>query len=101
MRENASALPLLFGAPSPPQITCADLGRLSMPMTVASGGDSRVGFQITSEWAARCIAGARSTTIPHARHLWPIEDPRGFSQLVLDWLEADRGHDACGARCTA
>jgi pimeloyl-ACP methyl ester carboxylesterase len=88
MRENARTLPLMFGAPSPPQITCADLGRLSMPATVARGSDSRAYFRIAVEGAARCMAAARTTTVPNARHLWPIEDPRGFSQVVLDWLEA-------------
>lgn len=94
MRENARMLPLLFGATSPPQITCADLGRLAMPVTVACGAASRAFYRIAAEWTVRCIAGARMTTIPHARHLWPIEDPKGFSQVVLDWLEtAGRGED--------
>ena len=80
-------LPLLFGAPPPPQLTCADLGSIAIPVTVACGADSRAFCRVAAEWAVRCIAGAGLATIPNARHLWPIEDPRGFSQLVIDWLE--------------
>ena len=87
MRENARILPLLFGAPPPPQLTCADLGSIAIPVTVACGADSRAFYRVAAEWAVRCIAGAGLATIPNARHLWPIEDPRGFSQLVIDWLE--------------
>jgi len=86
MLENARMLPLLFAAP-PPQITCADLSGLSVPVTVAFGEDSRAFYRIAAQWAARCIPGARLITIPKARHLWPIENPGEFSQVVLDFLE--------------
>ena len=46
MRENARMLPLLFDATPPAQITCADLGRLAIPVTVACGAASRAGSRI-------------------------------------------------------
>jgi pimeloyl-ACP methyl ester carboxylesterase len=85
MLENARMLPLLFAA-SPPQITCADLGRLSLPVTVALGEKSRPFYRISAEWAARCIPAARLITIPDARHLLPVEKPSEFSQVVLNFL---------------
>lgn len=89
MVENARMLPLLFAPPPSPQITCEDLSRLAMPLTVALGEDSRTFYRIAAEWAARCIPSARLVTIPEARHLWPVQDPRTFSQLVLDFLKED------------
>lgn len=88
MLENGRMLPLLFGAPPPPQISCEDLGRVAVPVTVALGGDSRVFYRICAEWAAKCVPGARLVMIAKARHLWPIQDPRAFSELVLGFLES-------------
>lgn len=87
MLENARMLPLLFSAPPPPQITCVDLSRLTVPVTVALGGESRMFYRISAEWAAQCIPGARLMTISKARHLWPIQNPKTFSQLALDFLK--------------
>jgi pimeloyl-ACP methyl ester carboxylesterase len=89
MLENARMLPLLFAAPPPPQITCEDLSRLEVPVTVALGGNSRAFYRISAEWAGRCIPGASLITVPGVRHLWPIQDPSAFSRLVLDFLEND------------
>jgi len=86
MFENARMLSLLFAA-RPPQITCGDLGRLSVPVTVAMGEGSRAFYKICAQWAAQCIPGARLITVPKARHLWPVQDPAGFSQAVLEFLE--------------
>ena len=87
MVENSRMLPLLFSAPPPPQVSCENLSRLDMPVTVALGDESRMFYKIASESAAQCIPGARFVNVPGARHLWPIENPTGFSQLVLDFLE--------------
>jgi pimeloyl-ACP methyl ester carboxylesterase len=89
MLENARMLSLLFGAPSP-HLTCADLGGLSVPVTVALGEESRAFYRISAQWAARCVPGARLMMIPNARHLWPIENPAEFSQVVLNFLEEAR-----------
>jgi len=86
MFENARMLSLLFAA-RPPQITCAGLGRLSMPVTVAMGEDSRAFYKICAQAAAQCIPHARLVTIPKVRHLLPVQDPAGFSRAVLDFLE--------------
>jgi pimeloyl-ACP methyl ester carboxylesterase len=89
MLENARMLSLLFAA-RPPQITCDDLARLSMPVTVAMGEENRAFYKICGEAAARCIPNARLITIAKARHLWPVQDPEGFSQAVLAFLDPDR-----------
>jgi pimeloyl-ACP methyl ester carboxylesterase len=93
MLDNARMLPLLFTAPPPPKVTCEDLGRIAVPVTVAVGGDSRMFFRACAEWAARCLATARLVTISKARHLWPIQDPKAFSGVVLEFLASEsRSH---------
>lgn len=86
MLESGRTLPLLFAAPPPPFITCEDLGRLDIPVTIAVGENSRAFYGITSEAASRCIPGSELIAVPNGRHLWPIQDPAAFSQLVLDFL---------------
>jgi pimeloyl-ACP methyl ester carboxylesterase len=88
MIENGRMLPLLFAAPPPPSVTCADLADLQFPVAVVMGKDSRAFYQICSKWASRCIPGARLTSVPNARHLWPIQNPLAFADTVLDFLGA-------------
>jgi pimeloyl-ACP methyl ester carboxylesterase len=87
MLENGRILPLLFASPPAPSITCADLGRLSIPVSIVVGEDSRVFYRIVAEAAHRCIPGSELIKVPNARHLWPSQDPAAFSQLVLDFLD--------------
>jgi pimeloyl-ACP methyl ester carboxylesterase len=86
-RDNARMLPLLFAAPPPPRITCDDLSRLSLPVTIALGGESRSCFTILANCTAGCIPSAKLITIERARHMWPIQDPAAFSKLVLTFLQ--------------
>jgi pimeloyl-ACP methyl ester carboxylesterase len=86
MLQNSRMLPLLFAAPPPPEITCDDLRRLRVPVTIALGAASRKFYRIAATRAARCIPEAQLVVVPRARHMWPIQDPRGFSRLVLDFL---------------
>ncbi len=87
MLESVRTLPLLFAAPPAPSITCEDLGRLGIPVSIAVGEDTRAFYRITAEATHRCIPGSRLIKVPNARHLWPIQDPAAFSQLVLDFLD--------------
>jgi pimeloyl-ACP methyl ester carboxylesterase len=88
MLENGRILPLLFASPAP-SITCADLGRLGIPVSLVVGEQSRVFYRIAAEAAHRCIAGSRLIEVPNARHLWPSQEPAAFGQLVLDFLDRE------------
>ena len=77
----------LFAGPSPPQVTCKDLERIAVPVRVVVGEESRVFYKITSEAARRCLPDAELVWVPEARHLWPIQNPAAFSQLVLSFLD--------------
>ena len=90
MLQNSRMLPLLFAAPPPPQITCEDLHRLQVPVSLALGAASRTFYNIAAKAAARCTPQARLIVVPQARHMWPIQDPNAFSQLILDLLADNR-----------
>lgn len=87
MVENGRMLPLLFAAPPPPPVTCEELGRITIPTIIALGAASRAFYSIAARAAAGCIPHARLVVVPDARHLWPIQDPPGFCQLVSEVLQ--------------
>ena len=89
MTENARMLPLLFAGPPPPSLTAADLRTLDCPVTIALGELSRVGYQIPARAARSLLPFGRLEIVSGAKHLWPIQDPQGFSQLVLNVLDCD------------
>jgi pimeloyl-ACP methyl ester carboxylesterase len=84
MTENARMLPLLFAGPQPPSVAAADLRTLDCPVTIALWELSRVGYQIPARAARSLLPLGRLEIVQGARHLWPIQDPQGFSQLVLN-----------------
>jgi pimeloyl-ACP methyl ester carboxylesterase len=87
MLGNGRMLPLLFAAAPPQRPSCEDLGRINIPVTVALGSESRTFYRICAEWAARCMPSASRVTIPKGRHLFPIQEPGAFSELVLEFLK--------------
>jgi pimeloyl-ACP methyl ester carboxylesterase len=89
MTENARMLPLLFAGPQPPSVAAADLRTLDCPVTIALGELSRVGYQIPARTARFLLPFGRLEIVLGARHLWPIQDPQRFSQLVLNDFDHD------------
>lgn len=84
--DNARTIPLLLAQSAPPQISCAELGALKAPACIAYGERTRPLFKVVSQAAAHCIGGDRHQVIPGVGHMWPDEDPEGFSAAVLRWL---------------
>jgi pimeloyl-ACP methyl ester carboxylesterase len=87
MTENARMLPLLFAGPPPPVVTADDLRAFHCPVTIALGNASRIHYQIAARAAHSLLPSSRLELVQDAKHLWPIQDPSGFSQLVLHALE--------------
>jgi pimeloyl-ACP methyl ester carboxylesterase len=86
MQQNGRTLPLLFASPPPPPISCEDLRRLNFPVSLVVGESTRAFYKIVSRAASQCICGSKMMEVQNARHLWPVQDPRAFAQLVLDFL---------------
>jgi len=89
MLDNARMLPLLFAAPPPPSISCAQLGHIKAPVAIARGELTRPYYKIMADAASRCIPGSKLIVVPNARHLWPGQDAPAFNETVLDFLKSN------------
>jgi pimeloyl-ACP methyl ester carboxylesterase len=89
MIDNARMLPLLFAAPPPPPVSCAQLGQVKVPVMIARGELTRPAYKIMADTASRCVPGSRLIVVPQARHLWPGQEPAAFNRLVLDFLKGN------------
>lgn len=85
--DLARTLPLQLAQSAPPVITCEQLGALALPTCIAHGALTRPLFSIVSQAAARCIPNCRYRVIPGTNHMWPDEDPAGFTTAILDFLQ--------------
>ena len=85
--DSARTLPLLFGAPPPPPITCAELEHIKVPVAIAVGELARPSYRILADTASRCIRGSRLIVIPQGRHSAPTEAPAAFNEALLGFLK--------------
>lgn len=88
MLENARTLPLQFGSPPPPRITCAQLGQIKAPVAIARGELTRPYYKIMADTASRCITGSTLVIIPNARHLWPGQEPSAFNEMLAGFFKS-------------
>jgi pimeloyl-ACP methyl ester carboxylesterase len=86
--DNARAMPLLFGAPPPPAITCEQLGQIKIPVAIVRGELTRPLFRIIADTASRCIPGSQLIVVPKGGHLWPGQDPVAFNETLLGFLKS-------------
>lgn len=86
--ENAHTMPLLLPQSAPPHLSCHDLGNLQVLVSIVWGEATRPIFKITSRSAARCLSKSRHIEVPGVGHLWPDQDPKGFAELVRQWLDS-------------
>ncbi len=86
MADNARMLPLLFAGPPPPPVKDQDLQRLELPVTIALGSQSRSFYRIIAHAAHALIASSELKVIEGARHLLPVQKPKEFSRVVLDFV---------------
>lgn len=84
--DNGRTIPLLFAAPPPTPITCAQLGNIKVPVAVTKGQQARQSFRVIADTAARCIPGSQLTTIPNAHHMAPYENPVAFNNALFAFL---------------
>ncbi len=85
--DNARTLPLQFGAPPPPPISCAQLSHITVPVAIAVGELTRPFYRILADTASRCIPGSRLIVIPKGRHSAPPEAPSAFNEALLGFLK--------------
>lgn len=84
--DNARTIAPHVSAPPPPRVTCDQLGRLKMPVTITKGELTRPFFRVLSEAAHRCIPGSQLITVANARHGSPDQNPADFNEALLGFL---------------
>jgi pimeloyl-ACP methyl ester carboxylesterase len=85
--DNARTIPLQFGAPPPPALSCAQLGQIKVPVTVAKGELTRASFRILADTASRCMQRSRLVVVSQGRHAAPALSPAAFNDALLDFLK--------------
>lgn len=83
--DSARVLPLLLSQPAPPPLSCDDLRRLRVPVTVAWGERTRPFFSVVSRAAARCTASGH--TVAGATHMWPEERPQEMAEIARQFMK--------------
>ena len=86
MLDNARTIPLQFATP-PPQISCAQLGRITAPVAIARGDSTRSSYRIMADTTSRCIPGSRLIVVPGARHAAPVLAAPAFNEALLGFLK--------------
>jgi len=82
--DNARTL-LLSASPDVP-ITCEELGRIRIPVTVTKGQLTKPNFRVLADAAHRCVPQSQLVVIPNARHGAPRENPSAFNEALLAFL---------------
>lgn len=90
IRENARTMPLLFAAPPPVLVTCAQLTQLRIPVTITMGHNTRPAARIVAESTHRCISGSQLKTISNATHTAPWENSSEFNAELMAFLSRNR-----------
>ena len=85
--DNARTIPLLFAAPPPPAISCAQLGQIKVPVVIAKGELTRPSYRILADTASRCIPGSRLAVVSQGRHAAPSVSPAAFNEVLLGFLK--------------
>lgn len=87
--ENSRTLQLLFTSPVlAPQIVCAQMGQIQVPVTIMMGQQTLPNWEIVTNTTHSCIPGSQLVTIPNARHLVPVENPTAFNETLLSHLDS-------------
>jgi pimeloyl-ACP methyl ester carboxylesterase len=86
MLENARMLPLLFATSTETSVTPRALEQLSLPVVIACGGSTRRYFEIMARCCHELLPNSELKIAEGGRHLWPLENPGSFSDMVLEFL---------------
>jgi pimeloyl-ACP methyl ester carboxylesterase len=84
--DNARTMPLIFGAPAPPAITCDMLKDFPQPTLVMRGEKTQVSFVLISEAISKCIPAAQLVVLQNVNHNGPSRDPAAFTGAIFEFL---------------
>jgi pimeloyl-ACP methyl ester carboxylesterase len=84
--DNARTTPLQLTAARNIPVSCAEMSRLHMPVSIVKGELGRAYFKRIADVMQACIPGAELTTVAGARHGAPSERPDDFNRIVSAFL---------------
>jgi pimeloyl-ACP methyl ester carboxylesterase len=89
--DNARTAPLLFGAPSPPPITCDALKTFTRPTLVAHGEKTHAYYKLINEGVSKCVPGVQQVVFPGLVHNAPSADPAAFTAALFEFMSKRQG----------
>lgn len=85
--DNAHTMPMMWNAPDPTPLTCADLGKITVPVLVIYGAETLPLWQLASRTVAECVPNAQLATIKGVGHIGPVTAKDAFVKLVFDFVD--------------
>jgi pimeloyl-ACP methyl ester carboxylesterase len=89
--DNARTAPLLFGAPSPPPITCDALKTFTRPTLVTHGEKTHAYYKLINEGVSKCVPGVQQVVFPGLVHNAPSADPAAFTAALFEFMSKRQG----------
>jgi pimeloyl-ACP methyl ester carboxylesterase len=89
--DNARTAPLLFGAPSPPPITCDALKTFTRPTLVTHGEKTHAYYKLINEGVSKCVPGVQQVVFPGLVHNAPSTDPAAFTAALFEFMSKRQG----------
>ena len=80
-RDNSRTLPFAFSLVYP-ELSCDDIGNVSVPTLVIQGSESWAHQSMASEPLARCLPQAVVLTMNGVSHDGPIRSPKEVAQVI-------------------
>ena len=89
--ENAPTVGPQLMQPAPPEISCAAISAIQVPLLVLRGERTIPFYVSTNDALLACLPpGNREAVIPMAGHLSYAENPGAYAGALLDFLALDR-----------
>jgi pimeloyl-ACP methyl ester carboxylesterase len=86
MRQNASTIKPLLASPPPPSFTCEDAKAIALPTLLVQGELTHKFRKMVNAELRRCLPNATVATVSGAAHPLEMVNPKGFNEVVLQFL---------------
>jgi pimeloyl-ACP methyl ester carboxylesterase len=84
--DNARTVPFFLTRKQLPDVTCEGLARLTPPVLIINGANTRQFYSLSGEAIARCIPGSQRVVIANTTHGASGRQPAAFNEAVLGFL---------------
>lgn len=85
--DNAHTMPLMWNAPDPTPLVCADLRDVTVPVLVIYGAQTLPLWRLASKAVAECVPNAQLATLEGVGHIGPVAAKDAFIELVIGFVD--------------